>query len=185
MTRPDSLSLLACQGCALFQAPPEVQVLRPAAGREINHYQRKMGAVAVSTTKAYEKSETTRLKDDHWAEIKRFHAAHPEQFTPAYVKAQTIILMGKLARVEESADGVKNKIREIDIHLQRAVQILDLFGEWMETGWSKGDVEAVKSFFEEASEKWLKLEKDKALLELESEVKKLEDLLRSRNEEEE
>jgi len=171
-----TLSLLVI-GCGLFQAPTEIQVLKPIAGKEIKHYQRKMGVVASKTTSAYQKSETTRIKDNHWRELKEFQRLHPEQFTPVYVKAQTIVLLDKLSKVNKSADAVKLKVSEVNIHIDRAVQILELFGDWMSTGFDKGDADAVKRFFEESSEKWLEIEKERLLQELENEVSRLEDQL--------
>lgn len=169
--------ILLSPGCSLFQAPPEVQVLKPAATREINHYQRKVTGVAQSAVAAWRKSETKRILDDHYRELADFAAQHPDKFSPLYVKAQTAILLDKLATVRASARGVEDALARAEIHLARAVQILDLFQEWMTTGLTRGDAEEVKQFFEDSSEKWLQIERDKLLVEMEAKVKSLEGAL--------
>lgn len=176
--------IFAGPGCALFQAPKEVQILTPVAGSEIKHYEKKMGGVAIDTTTAYETSETRRLKDIHNRAMVDFYKAFPAKFTPLYVRAQYAIHMGKLAKVHGSTEDVKRRIAEINIHIDRAVQILELVSEWMKTGFDKDDAQAVVRFFEENSEKWLKLERDKALVQLDEEVRKLTSELEAKAEEE-
>lgn len=168
--------LIVCvlvQGCSLFQAPPEVQVLTPVAGSEIKHYQRKMGGVAISATDGWEKSESTRVRDNHWRRLASFDKEHRDAFKYVYVKAQTIVLLDKLSKISSKSAEVKFEIEKLNIHIDRAIQILELFNEWMKTGFTKGDAEAVKKFFEEKSEEWLKLERDKALVELDKKVAEL------------
>ena len=168
-------ALLLCQGCALFQAPPEVKYLKPVATRELSQYQRKVTWVAMEAVSKWKKSETKRVMDDHWNEMATFQKANPTKFSPLYVKAQTIIVQDKLRQIREAPGGVTGALSKSEVHLNRSLQILELFNEWMNTGLTKGDAEAAKAFFKDTSEKWLSMEKDKLLLEMESKMKKLDE----------
>lgn len=172
-----ALTVLLMPACSLFQAAPEIQILKPAATRELRHWERKTTGVARSAVAAWRKSETKRIMTDHHRELADFAAANPGKFTPLYVKAQTAILLDKLGQVRASARGVEDALTRGQIHMDRAIQILDLFQEWMSTGLTRGDAAEVKAFFEEASEKWLQIEKDKLLIEMEKKVAGLESAL--------
>lgn len=167
-------TLLVCQGCAMFQAPPEIRILRPAATREIHHFQRKMTGIATSAVTAWKKSETTRVKNNYYDELAHFYGQTPTKFTPLYVKGQTAILMNKLGKIEKSAQGVEVALARAQVHLDRALEVLDLFDEWMSTGFSKGDAEKVKAWFEDQSEKLMNAQKDKVIGDLEAKIKALE-----------
>jgi len=168
------IAAFSMTGCGIFQAPPEIQVLRPVASSEMRQFQRKMVGIARSTTRAWARSETARVKSDHWSALSAFAAASPKKFTPLYVRAQTAILMDKLRKIDQSARGVDEALMRADVHLDRALKILEMFDDWMSTGLTKGDAESIKKFFEESSQKWIKAEKDKLIKDLELKVIKLE-----------
>ena len=169
-----TFAVLVCQGCALFQAPPEVKYLKPVAARELSQYQQRVTWVALEAVKKWQLSETRRVMDDHWIELDHFSKANPGKFSPLYVKAQTIIVQDKLRKIREAAGGVTGALSRAEIHLNRSLQILELFNDWMNTGLTRGDAEEVKRFFKETSEKWLAVEKDKLLLDMKKKMEALE-----------
>jgi len=168
------ISSVSLTGCGIFQAPPEIQVLRPVASSEMRQFQRKMVGIARSTTRAWAKSESARIKADHWWALARFAAASPKKFTPLYVRAQTAILITKLYEIDQSARDVDEALMRADVHLDRALKILEMFDDWMSTGLTKSDAESIKRFFEESSQKWIKAEKNKLIKDLEAKVSRLE-----------
>lgn len=159
---------------ASCQAPPEIQQLPPRVGTEATLLAQKMGKVAEAAIAAYETAETRRKEEGHWRELAAFHAANPDRFTPAYVRAQTVILRGKLDKVRASAADTRALLEASRYHLARINLLLEKIDEWARTGLGPEHVQALQGFLATAADKWIELESNETIKALEAKVRDLE-----------